>query len=94
MPTSRRWQRKLKKLMQIKAAFPEFNWTVTRDRHVHIFQFTGYPTVNGQRPSLDALLAHITGATTLRFDNPEHRASRGIYTRYPIESRRPYAIAD
>lgn len=92
MCTSLRWQRKLDRLEMIKNGIPGFSWDVTRDRHIHNFVFTNYPTVNGQRPTLDALVAHVNGSGPLRFDDPTQRQPRGTYVAYPAESLAPYAM--
>lgn len=91
-PTARRPSKKaqqLAKLEQIQAHFPTFRFTrMGRD-----WKYENYPTVKGQRPAIDEIIACINKTTTLRFDNPADRAVRAPRTEdTDMYSMRPYAL--
>lgn len=83
-----RKERQLARLEQIQAHFPAFQFT----RVGKSWQYTNYPTVKGQRPSLNEIIAHISGATTLRFDNLSDRTRRAPRTVDADVSILPYAV--
>lgn len=77
----------LARLEIIQSHFPTFRFTrMGRD-----WKYDNYPTVNGQRPAISEILAHICGSTKLRFDRPSDHTPRALKTIDP-ETIHPYAL--